>query len=356
MFLTFYLPPGNANIGEVYGMNPGSSIGVIDLEIESLMDLESSSSMAFSRNFSITQKQEVYLLHIDVQASENTVKDVMINAEINNILTEAHFEDSSTNYSSSHSFYGGTRLSFQINPSTTISVLSNILNLTISVVSSSLFGELGIFEVKSATFESITPPIIDTDSVNTPLPMEISRGSWHIAPLSTINKRTLESKLFIDIPEDISVRLDINVSPLEYALTSTDFKVSNGHSIFESESSESNSMNGSVYANLNEGDSLVLEFTFRPTSDLVDSVIELEIEVEATYVVITPDNGPSGTEEGNPDIDVDFLGLALPDLELLRFSMIIIPLFFYFNRSKNQNKKLTSNLIKKGDTIGTNEK
>jgi hypothetical protein len=163
-------------------MDPGSSIDAIDLEIESLMDLESHSSIGFTRNFSIGQKREVYLLHIDVQASENTVKEVMINAEINTVMTAAHFEDSSTNYSSSHSFFGGTRLSFQIDPVTTISVLSNTLNLTIDVVSSSLFGELGTFEVKSATLELVTPPTIDTDSANTPLPMEASRGSWYIAP------------------------------------------------------------------------------------------------------------------------------------------------------------------------------
>ncbi len=354
--MTLYLPPGNGVSSEVYGMDPGSSIDVIDLEIESLMDLESSSSIEFTRNFSIAQKQEVYLLHIDVQASENTVKEVMINAEINTVVTMALFEDSSTNYSSSHSFYGGTRLSFQIDPVTTILVLSNTLNLAIDVVSSSLFGELGTFEVKSATLELVTPPTIDTDSANTPLPMEASRGSWYIAPLSTINKRTLKTELYSDIVEDIFVRLDINVDPSDYPLTSTDFKVSNGPTIFESESSESNSMKGTVYANLIKGDSLVLEFSFRPTSDLTNSVIELEVKVEATHVTVIPDNGPSGSEEENQEIDINFLNLALPDLELLRFSMIIIPVFFYFNRRKNENKKNKSNIMKKGDIIGTNEK
>jgi hypothetical protein len=337
-------------------MDPRSSIDVIDLEIESLIDLGSTSSVEFTRNFSITQKQDIYLLHIDVQASENNVKDVTINVDINNIVTNAYFEDSGSNYSSSHSFYGGTRLTFQIDPTTTISVLSNELRMSIDVVSSSLFGETGTFEIKSATLEPLTAPTIDSDSEKTALPMEISRGSWYIAPLSTLNPRKLESKLFTNIIEDLYLRLDIDVTPSDYTLTSTNFKVSNGPTIFESASSGSNSMQSTVYANLTAGDSLVLEFSFRPVSDLANSVIGLEVKVEATPVTIIPDSGPSGLDEEPDDIDANFLNLALPDLELLRFSMIIIPLFFYFNRSKKQKKQHNYDYTKKGDILGTNEK
>jgi hypothetical protein len=354
-FLTLSMPPGNANINEVYGLDPGSSIDVIDLGIESVIDLESSSSFEFTREFSIGQKQEVYLLHIDVQASENTVDEVTISAEINSMVTIAYFEDSSSNYSSSHSFYGGTRLSFRIDPATTIYVLSNTLNLTIDVVSSSYFGELGTFEVKSATFESLTTPIIDTDSANTPVPMEISNGSWYIAPLSTINKRTFVSKLFCEIPEDIYLRLDVDITPSDYPLSSLDFKVSNGSTTFNGELSEISSMRGTIYAHLTKGDSLVLEFTFRATSDLADSVIELEVKAKASYVEVPPDNGPSGPDGKNEEIKFNFMNMTLADLELLRFSMMFIPLYFYYNRSKNRNKSYKSDIIKKGDTIGINE-
>jgi hypothetical protein len=320
------------------------------------MDLGSTTTVQFTRNFSIPQKQEVYLLHIDVQASENNVKEVMLSAEINNIVTMVNFEDSSTKYSSSHSFYGGTQLSFEINPNTTLSVISNTLILTINVVFSSLSGEEGTFHVKSAAFETIAPPTIGSDSAETSLPMEVSRGSWYVAPLSTLNERKLESKLFTDISDDVYLRLDIDVTPSDYPLTSTDFKVSNGITTFESVSSGSNPMKGTVYANVTRGDQLVLEFNFRPSSDLANNVIDLEVKVVATPVTIIPDNGPSGTGGETTDIDANFLNLALPDLELLRFSMILIPLFFYFNRSKKQNKSNNYDYSKKGDSIGTNEK
>ena len=355
IILTLYFPPGGARMGEVYGMDPGSSIDGIDLEIESLIDLGSTSSIEFIRDFSLSEKREVYLLHIDVEASENTVDDVIVNANINNVTTMVVFEDSGSNYKSSNSFFGGTRLSFQIDPTTPISVLSNTLILTIDVVSSSLFGELGTFQVKSATLELITTPTIDSDSVKTPVPMENSRGSWYIAPLSTLNQRKLESKLFTNITDDLLLRLDIDVTPTDYALSTTDFKVSNGSSTFESVSSGSNSMQSTIYANLTQGDSLVLEFTFRPKSDLANSVVQLEVKVEATPVTIIPDSGPSGTDQETSEIDVDFLNLGITDLELIRFSMIVIPIFLYFNRSKKRNKSKKSEYIQKGDLFGTNE-
>lgn len=356
IILTLYYPPGVTRIGEVYGIDPGSSIDTVDLEIESLIDLGSTSSIEFTRSFSINQKQEIYLIHLDVQSSENTVKDVTIEANINGISTFAYFEDSSTNYASSTSFFGGTQLSFQVDPNTTISVLSNTLTLTIDIVSSSLFGELGTFEIKSATLELINAPIFDSESVKTPLPMEKSSGSWYIAPLTTLNQRKLITKLFIDIVEDIYLRLDINVTPSEIPLSSTYFKASNGASTFESASSGSNSMKGTVYADLTKGDSLVLEFDFRPTSDLANTAIELEVEVEATPVTIIPDVGPSDPDEESTEIDVNFLNLALPDLELIRFSMILIPLFLYFNRGKKQDEEQKYDYTEKGDSLGTNEK
>jgi hypothetical protein len=356
IFLTLYFPPGTIGIREVYGMDPGSSIDTVDLAIESSVDLEPNSRIEFTRNFSITQKQDIYLIHIDVQSSENTVKNVVVNANINNINTSVEFQDSSSNYASSTSFYGGTRLSFRVNPNTTISILSNTLVLTIDIVSSSLFGELGTFQVKSAAFEVIKAPMLDSESVKTVLPMEKSSGSWYIASLSTLNQRKLVSNLFTNIVEDIYLRLDIEVTPFDYPLSSTNFKVSNGLSEFKSTSSGSNSMKSTIYANLTSGDNLVLEFNFRPSSDLTNTVIELQIKVEATPVTITPDIGPSGPDEESPDIDLNFLNLQLPDLELLRFSMIFVPLFLYFNRGKKENNKLNNDNIQKGDSLGTNEK
>jgi hypothetical protein len=155
--------------------------------------------------------------------------------------------------------------------------------------------------------------------------------------------------------DDLLLRLDVNVTPSDYPLSSTEFKVSNGPSTFESASSGTNSMQSTVYANLTKGDSLVLEFTFRPTSDLANSVIEFEVKVEATPVTIIPDDGPSGTDKDPTDIDVDFLNLGVSDLELLRFSMIVIPIFFFFNRTKKRNKGKESDYIQKGDILGTNE-
>ena len=92
IILTLYFPPGGAHLGEVYGMDPGSSIDAIDLEIETSIELESTSSVEFVRNFSLSEKREVYLLHIDVEASENTVDDVVINANINNIILKRGVE------------------------------------------------------------------------------------------------------------------------------------------------------------------------------------------------------------------------------------------------------------------------
>jgi hypothetical protein len=290
-----------------------------------------------------------------VQASENTVDDVYIDAEINNVITSAHFEDSSSNYASPHSFYAGTRLSFVVNPETTISVLSNTLNLTIEVLSSSLFGNLGTFQIDSVAFEVIVSPTIDSESTTTSIPMEISEGSWYIAPLTTLNERKLETKLFCNIIEETYLLLDIEAGPSQYPMTSTNFEVSNGPTVFKNESSVSNSQKTSIIANVTPGDELVLEFSFRPTSDLANNVIELEITVKATPVTITPDSGPSGPDEGSNDFDVNFLNMALADLELLRFSMIVIPLFFYFNRNKKQDEEEEEEENEKGDTIGTDE-
>ncbi|MFW9875692.1 MAG: hypothetical protein ACFFG0_21525, partial [Candidatus Thorarchaeota archaeon] len=281
---------------------------------------------------------------------------VTINANINTIVTEVIFEDSSSNYASSNTFYGGTKLSFQIDPNTTISMIKNTLVLTVDITSSSLFGELGTFEIKSAALELITSPVIDSESVKTSLPMEHSRGSWYIAPLTTLNVRKFESKLFTDIMENLYLRLDIIVSPSDYSLGSTTFKVLAGSNVYEGSSSESNPMQGTVYTDLSKGASLVLEFSFRPTSDLSNTIIYLKIEVEATPVTIIPDDGPSGPGENSDNFDLDFLGLAISDLELLRFSMIIIPLFLYFNRSKKQKKEQKMDYSLKGDLFGTNEK
>ena len=120
IFLTLYFTPGTIGIREVYGMDPESSIDTVDLAIESSVNLEPNSRIEFTRNFSITQKQDIYLIHIDVQSSENTVKNVVVNANINNINTSIEFKDSSSNYASSTSFYGGTRLSFRVNPQGTL--------------------------------------------------------------------------------------------------------------------------------------------------------------------------------------------------------------------------------------------
>ena len=356
IILTLYFPPGAVGIREVYGMDSGSSIDTIDLEIGTLIDLSSTSSIQFTRNFSVTEKQEIYLINIDVQSSENTVKDVTINANINNVNTSAYFEDSGSNYLSSYSFFGGSKLSFEINPNTTISVLSNTLVLTIDVSASTLFGELGTFEVKSATIDVIKAPTMASDSEKTLLPMEKSSGSWYIASLSTLNQRKLESKLFANIVEDIYLRIDIEVTPSDVPLSSTKYKISNGPLTFESVSSEQNAMKSTVYANLTKGDSMVLEFIFRPSSDLANTVIGFEVKVEATPVTVIPDIGPSGPDEETTDFDLNFLNLALPDLELIRFTMILIPLFLYFNRGKKEDEDQINDYIEKGDSNGTNEK
>lgn len=303
----------------------------VDLNISDTFSLANTSSVEFSRTFSLSQKREVYLIHIECQSTEDTINSVSINATLNGIVTSGTFKDSSSSSSSPHTYVIGTTLTMRVSTSTPVFVLSNSININITVDSTSLFNSnKGNFWIQEVTFESLTPPTITSTSEATPVPLQVSQGSWRLSPLSMLKERQLESEIYAHIMEDIFVRIDVNLQPVDLLVSSTVVIISTTNSAFESTDS---STSHSIAANLVEGDTLRLNLRFRPSSEFSESIISVTLTVVISILPPVPGNNSPGESSDNTQMD-----LSLTALEVIRFLMIVVPLFIFYRTKKGKQR------------------
>jgi len=297
----------------------------IDLNVTEVFSLDNTTSVRYERTFSLTEKQPVSLIHVDCKAFEDNIKTVLINVSLNGIETSSKFKDSSDDYSSPYTFTEGSNLTMKIDPATPLYILSNTISIEITVETQSFFGtEEGDFLVKSAVFETFTPPVVTASSENVLLPLTVSKGVWYISPLSILKERTLRSEIFGDFNDKTRVRLDISLSPTDIPLSLTRFEISNGVSSYES--TELSSQH-SIIVDLTQGNALFMSFRFRPSSQLAVDTIEFTITVSVTGIPYIPNNSPSGTENG-----IEIASIPISSLELLRIAIIVVPLLIFYMR------------------------
>ncbi|MCP8322793.1 MAG: hypothetical protein L6N96_01250 [Candidatus Methylarchaceae archaeon HK02M2] len=188
----------------------------------------------------------------------------------------------------------------------------------------------GDFWIQEVIFESLTPPIITSTSESTPVPLQISQGSWRLSPLSKLKERQLESEIYAHIMEDTFVRIDVNLQPVDLLVSSTMVVISTTNFAFESTDL---STSHSIAANLVEGDTLHLNLKFRPSSEFSESIISVTLTVVISILPPIPGNNSPGTSSDNAQID-----LSLSALEIIRFLMIIVPLFIFYRTKKGKEK------------------
>lgn len=305
----------------------------IDLNITEAFSLTNTTSVRYERTFALSEKQPVSLVHVDCKAFQDNIKSVFVNVSINGIETSKVFTDSSSDYSSPYRFSIDTTLTLRIDSTTPLYILSNTIFIEISVETLSFFGsQEGDFLVQNVIFETFTPPVVSASSENISLSLTISKGAWYVSPLSILRERTLRSEIFADFTDKIRVRLDIRLSPTDVPLSLTRFAISNGISSYESTELSSEH---TIIADFTHGDALYLTFNFRPSSELTVDTIELNIDVSVTGVPYIPNNSPSGTENG-----IEIANIAISSLELLRITIIVVPLvFLYMRRTTTKSTK-----------------
>ncbi|MBA7494712.1 hypothetical protein ES702_05289 [subsurface metagenome] len=317
---------------EVMGVSNSIDSEKIDLNITEVFSLDNTTSVRYERTFSLSEKQPISLIHVDCQAFEDTVKSVLVNISLNGVETSKVFEDSSNDYSSPYIFIEGSTLTLRIDPTTPLYILSNTISLEISVTTTSFFGsEVGSFLVQNAIFETFSPPTITASSENVSVPLSISKGTWYISPLSILKERTLRSEVYVNSSDKIRVRFDISLSPIDVPMSKTSFTITDGVSSFESTEL---SAEHSVIADLTQGNTLFLSFTFRPSSELAVNIIELNIDISVTGIPYIPNNNPSGAENG-----IEIANIPISSLELLRIVIIVVPLVIFYIR-RNTGKPI----------------
>lgn len=310
----------------------------VDLNIYQMFSLENESSVVFDREFSLSEKQDISLIHIKCRSSENTVKRVAVNVTLNGIQTTETFEDSDYDYSSAYTFYLGTTLTVKIDPSTSVYVLLNYLKLEIAVDTRPVFNsEKGDFLVDEVIFESFTPPAITGESESSQLPLRISKGMWYISPLTILKERRLESDIFVTVQEDVNVKFDISITPSTVPFSSTKFTLVTPHSTFEN--GDSGSTN-TIDADLKKGDTLFLIFKFRLSSELSEPLVEITLTPTVTVI---PPVEVDGAEEPLTDFALPHVPLTF--LEAARVLMIVIPLGVFYIRKSSKKPTRKDNIV-----------
>jgi hypothetical protein len=329
IFLVLFLISGIVSpIGMGKAIAPNAN-EKINLNITSTFSLDNTSTVEFIRDFSLSQKREVSLRHIKCQATEDTVKNVLVNVTINGITTSKLFKDSTSSSSSPHTFLIGTTLTLRIDSSTPIFVLSNSIQLEITVESKAFFNtEKGNFQIQKVEFEVLTPPFITSTSENIELPLEISQGTWYVSPLSMLIERQLESEIYAHIMEDTSVRIDVKLHPSDLPLSQVEVVIFTPNSAFES---TDRSTSHSILAKLAKGDILTLNLGFRPSSEFSESVISVALTVAISILPPMPNNNSPESSS-----DTTQLNLSSSVLEIIRFLVIVVPLFIFYKTKKNK--------------------
>jgi hypothetical protein len=301
----------------------------INLGINTEFSLENTTSIEFNKTFSLSEKRAVSLIHISCSSTEDMVESVTVNVTLNGVNTVKVFEDSSSDYNSPNSYYVGTTLNLRLDYSTPVYVLSNTLNLKLDIETAFSFNsEKGNFSIQEVFFETLTPPSISSISESIPVPLSVSEGNWYISPYSILKERTLESEIFADITEDIRVRVDVSINPPSIPLSSADIILTTPRAVYEKDDISST---GTIVANVKEGDTLYLDFRFRPSSDLSDSFIELSIDATVTYWPASED-----TDGEDALSDAALMNVPVYVLEVVRLLMLIVPSLLFYKRLVNK--------------------
>jgi hypothetical protein len=304
----------------------------INLNITEVFSLDNTTSVRYERTFSLTEKQSISLIHVDCKAFQDNIKSVFVNISLNGVETSKEFKDSSNDHSSPYTFTEDNTLTLRIDSTTPLYILSNTISIEISVETQSFFGtEEGDFLVQNVIFETFTPPAITASSENVSVPLSISKGIWYVSPLSILKERTLNSEVYVTSNDKIRVRFDISLDPVDVPLSKTSFIITDGVSSFESTEL---STEHSIIVDLAQVDTLYLSFKFRPSSELSVNIIEFNIDISVTGIPYIPNNNPSGA-----DNSFELLNIPITSLELLRITIIVVPLMILLMR-KNMSKPI----------------
>lgn len=313
----------------------------IDLNINEVFSLDNTTSVRYERTFSLSEKNSVSLIHVDCKAFENTVKSVLINVSLNGVESSKIYKDSNEDYYSPYTYTMGSTLTLRIDPITPLYILSNTISIEIMVQTVSYFGsEVGDFLVQNVILETFSPTVVTATSENLSLPLSISQGTWKISPVTILKERRMDSEIFADISEKVRLRFDISLDAADIPLSLTGFIVSAGSNFVESTEL---SLDHRIYVDVNQGDTLSLSFKFRPSSELSTDIVQLSITVSVTNIPYIGPKNPSGTEQ-----TYEFVNIPISSLELLRITIIIVPLFVFYIRkttSKSTKKEATAENI-----------
>ncbi len=332
LFGTLFIP------SPVKGNESNSQGEIINLGIQSTIFLSNESLKEFSRSFTLSQKCEIYLIHIKCQSTEQTVKKVEVNATINGILTQNTFWDSIQDYSSSNSFIYGTSLSLRVDKLTPMNYLSNSLNFSIRVTSSYLSSkEAGVFIVEEVTLESLNRQKIGANIENVHLPVDISQGEWYISPLSILRERSLDIQLFVDIMEPLYLKICVEVTPSDLPISKASTFISMEQKIFNGDPSLSNTLSDEILVQTDIIRDLNLTLRFRPSSEIKDSVLAFTLNITASLAIFS---NTETSNESNIEFDLPFTPPLL--LELVRIIGFLFPLFLFYKHKKHSgNDDLT---------------
>ncbi len=315
----------------------------INLEINSTFSLSNGSVKEFQRVFGLSQKQDIYLLHVKCHSTENNIKKVIIGVTLNGINTKKTFWDSNKNLSDFHSFIAGTTLTIKLNETSPLFYLENRLDLIIQVETSSSFNtDKGDFAVEEVVFQTLTPPILTPEiTENIHIPLEASQGEWYIAPLSVFYERYLKTPLFIYTKEALQLRITVEVIFSNLPLSTISFSISSNQKIFKPTSYLENNAFSIIYAEINEGDELNLESRFRPSSEMKNNIFTLVINVTAS---VAPFSNKETTN--NSSFNYNFIPIQLNLLELLRLASFVVPLSLFYKHRKRSTFTKQAIIIK----------
>ncbi len=303
----------------------------INLEIEDTFDLGNETFKEYSRTFELSQKQDIYLLHIKCQSTENTIKKVIVHVNINEITTKAIFWDSNHDYSAPHSFNAGTTLTLRLNKSSPIYYLQNSLKLSLQVEMTT-FAQISDthFILDEVTLQTLTPPILTPETVGgVLLPLEVSQGEWYISPFSVLSERSLSTPLFAYFTVPLFIRITVEFNSSSLPLTFVSLSICSGQELLQKNSNVRNMLSNEILLGIEDKKELTLEIRFRPSTEIYNNIISFSIHVTASVV-------PSITDEKriHPSLAYDFVPIHLNILELLRVTSLVIPLSLFYKRKR----------------------
>ncbi len=326
----------------VQGTEAAIDTETIDLGIETTFSLSNMSYIEFERSFTLSQKREIYLIEVKCQSSENCIEKVIINATLNGVITKKTFWDSTQNYSAFHSFFAGSTLNLKLNESSPIFYLSNLLKLTFQVECSSVFQTRGDFIIEKVVLKTLTPPTITSATTGQIyLPLEASEGQWYIPPLSILLERSLHTRIFTHIPENIRLQLSLEVIPLDLPLSAVSIIVSTNQNSVQSGSYTRNEPNKVVFVDIKKGEELNLEVRFRPSTETKNNILKFSIGMTAALASLSSNEN---IQEESPIYDI--IPVQLSILEFLRIACLVIPLFMFYKHRKNATSTNQSLSIK----------